>query len=193
MSLFSHYIRAGSALTLAILTTALVACSSTPNTTSNSDPTVDFSKYKTFAFLADLSTDKEAYQSLETTYLKQSVGRELEELGLQQVDSDPDLAINFSVETQEKVTSRSVPSGGYGIGYDPYYDVYYDNWGMNHTTRIDQHTEGKLNIDAIDVKSRKLVWQGSTRGRLTSKAKDNYQETLDEAVKEIFGYLKTQE
>ena len=129
--------------------------------TSNTDPTVDFSKYSTFAFLADLTTDKQGYQSLEATYLKESVGRELEKIGLRQVSSNPDLAINFSVETEEKLSSRSVPSGGYGIGYDPIYDVYYDSWGMNHTTLIDQYTEGKLNIDAIDVESRKLVWQGS--------------------------------
>lgn len=183
----SQYFRAISVLVLA---TTLFACSSTPATTSNTDPTVDFSTYKTFAFLADLATDKEAYQSLETTYLKESVGRELEKLGLRQVSSDPDLAINFSVETQEKVQSRSVPSSGYGIGYDPFYDSYYDSWGTNHTTRIDQYTEGKLNIDAIDVKSRKLVWQGSTKGRLTNKDRENYQQTLEEAVTEIFEYVK---
>lgn len=177
---------------LALLTASLAACSSSP-TTSNADPTVDFSQYKTYAFLADLATDKASYQSLETTYLKESVSREMEKLGLRQVADDPDLAINFSVETQEKVTSRSVPTGGYGIGYDPFHDVYYDNWGMNHTTRIDQYTEGKLNIDAIDVKSRKLVWQGSTKGRLTTKAKDNYQVTLDEAVKEIFERAKAED
>ena len=106
--------------------------------------------------MADLATDKEAYQSLETTYLKESVGRELEKIGLRKVASNPDLAINFSVETEEKVRSRSVPTGGYGMGYDPYYDVYQSGWGASHTTQIDQYTEGKLNIDAIDVNSRKL-------------------------------------
>ena len=185
MTFTTHYSRAAKLVVLAFLTTTLVACSSTP-ATSNADPTVDFSKYKTYAFMADLATDKSSYQSLETTYLKESVSREMKKLGLQQVADNPDLAINFSIETQEKVTSRSVPTGGVGIGYDPYYDVYYDSWGMNHTTRIDQYTEGKLNIDAIDVASRKLVWQGSTKGRLTSKAKANYEVTLDEAVKEIF-------
>ena len=44
MSMFSQYFRAMSALTLAILATALIACSSTPATTSNSDPTVDFDR-----------------------------------------------------------------------------------------------------------------------------------------------------
>ena len=73
-----------------------------------------------------------------------------------------------------------------GIGYDPYYDVYYDGWGTSHETRIDQYTEGKLDIDLNDVKQRKLVWQGTTKGRLTKKDYANAQKTLDEAVVEIF-------
>ncbi len=64
--------------------------------------------------------------------------------------------------------------------------MYYDGWQTTHSTRIDQYTEGKLNIDAIDVSSRKLVWQGSTQGRLTKKDFENAQAVLNEAVIEIF-------
>jgi hypothetical protein len=170
-------------ISLALL--ALGACSSNP-TTINYDQTADFSQFKTYAFMADLATDKQAYESLESTFLKNSVARELNKTGLEQVQSNPDLLINFSIETEEKIRSRSVPTGGYGVGYDPYYDVYGSGWGSGHTTQIDQYTDGKLVIDAIDVKSKKIVWQGSTHGRLTSKAMKNYEVTLDEAVKEIF-------
>jgi len=38
----------------------------------------------------------------------------------------------------------------------------------------------------IEVEGRRVVWQGSTKGRLTDKALQNYQVTLDEAVTEIF-------
>ena len=170
-------------ITLAVL--VLGACSSNP-TEINYDSSIDFSQYKTYAFMADLATNQAAYQSLESTYLKESVGRELEKDGLQRVQSNPDLLINFSIETQEKIKSRSVPTGGYGIGYDPYYDVYGSGWGTGHTNQIDQYTEGKLVIDAIDVSSKKVVWQGATKGRLTSKAMKNSKATLDTAVQEIF-------
>lgn len=100
---------------------------------------------------------------------------------------------NATVRFEEKIRTRTIPTGGYGIGYDPFYDVYYDNWGMNHTTQIDQYTEGKLNIDAIDVQSKKLVWQGSTKGRLTTKLMKNYEATLDTAVREIFELLEAGE
>ncbi|MEH6583288.1 MAG: DUF4136 domain-containing protein [Halioglobus sp.] len=175
-------------LAIAITALALVAvgaCSSSP-TAVNYDSSVDFDAYKTYAFMADLATDKAAYQSLESTYLKGSVARELDNSGLQRVETNPDLLINFSIETQEKIKSRSVPTGGYGVGYDPYYDVYGSGWGAGHTTQISQYTEGKLVIDAIDVKSKAIVWQGTTKGRLSSKDMENFQLTLDEAVKEIF-------
>ena len=177
-----------SATTVALTIAAwlLSACSSTPATVSTADPSADFSRYKTYAFVQELATDKAGYQSLETTHLMRSVSREMNQRGFRKVDTDPDVAINFSLETQEKVRSRSVPSTGYGVGYDPYYDVYYDGWATTHTTRIDQYTEGKLNIDLIDVSSRKLVWQGSTKGRITRKQEQDMQTTLDAAVIEIF-------
>jgi hypothetical protein len=174
-----------SALLTLLAACVVTACSSTPNTVSNVDPSVDFTRYKTYAFVADLATDKQAYQSLETTHLKRSVKREMEQRGFTQSDT-PDVAVNFSVETAEKMRTRSVPNVSSGVGYDPYYDVYYDDWGTTHSTRIDQYTEGKLNIDLIDVGSRKLVWQGSTKGRITKKDEKDWAGTLDTAVTEIF-------
>ena len=56
---------------------------------------------------------------------------------------DPDLAINFSFDEEDKIRTRQVPTTSRGIGYDPYYDVYYDGWGTSHETRIDQDTESR--------------------------------------------------
>lgn len=170
--------------------TGLLAACSTP-TVSDADPTADFSSYRTYAFLSDVAADKAPYETLERAHLKSAVGREMNRLGYRQDNSDPDLLINFAVETQEKVQSRTVPTGGYDIGYDPYYDVYTTGWGMSHTTRIDQYTEGTLEIDLIDVDDRKMVWQGRTKGRLTQKDMQNYQSTLSEAVTEIFKKFPT--
>lgn len=172
------------AVLFAAATGSLVACA-TP-TASDVDPTADFSSYQTYAFLSDVAADKVPYETLERTHLKAAVGREMNIRGYRQDNSDPDLLVNFAIETQEKLQSRTVPTGGYGIGYDPFYDVYTTGWGMSHTTRIDQYTEGTLEIDLIDVDDRKMIWQGRTKGRLTQKDMQNYQTTLDEAVTEIF-------
>ena len=174
---------------LLLATALLMGCASDP-TTSTVDPTVDLGKYETYAFLQDLATDKEQYASLESSFLKKAVARELDARGLRQSEN-PDLLINFSIETQEKIRSTPTASPGVygGIGYDPFYDVYYDGWGATHSTRIDQYTEGRLNIDAIDAAAKKLVWQGSTSGRITKKDMQNMEETLDAAVVEIFNKL----
>ncbi len=164
----------------------LTACSSTPDTVSNVDATIDFSQYKTYAFVSDLGSDKQAsYQSLETTFIKEAVTRELKARGFTQSDN-PQMAINFSINMEEKTRTRNVPSTSYGVGYNPYYDVYYDGWATTHTTRIDQYTEGLLNIDVIDVGTRKLVWQGTTKGRITKKVEQNFEAALDGGVIEIF-------
>lgn len=165
---------------------AVAGCSSTPNTVSSADPTVDLGQYQTYNFAAVVDTDGQPYQSLETGYIKAAASRELEARGFSRSD-DPDLLVNFAIETQEKVRSRSVPTAGGGLAYDPFYDdVYYDTWGTTHTTRIDQYTEGTLQIDLIDKREAKVVWQGATRGRLTKKDYENPQATLDGAVAEIF-------
>jgi len=169
-----------------MLALSLVAgCASTSNTVSSAAPSVDFSALKTFGFVKIADTDGNEYQSLETQYLRTAITRELTARGWSQ-DGSPDVVVNFSIETQEKVRSRSVPTGGYGMGYDPYYDAYYDGWGMGHQTMIDQYTEGKLNIDLIDPAQRQMIWQGSTKGRLTKKDLENAEATLNAAVVEIF-------
>ena len=163
----------------------MAGCASQPNTVSMQDPTVDLGQYKTYDFAVVLDTNGKPYQSLESTYLKTAASRELQARGFTRSD-DPDLVVNFSIDTQEKVRSRTVPTASYGIGYDPFYDVYYDGWGTSHETRIEQYTEGKLDIDLIDPRARKVVWQGTTKGRLTKKDYENVQATLDGAVTEIF-------
>jgi hypothetical protein len=169
----------------ALSSLAVAGCSSSPKIASNADPSVDFSQIRTYGFIEAPDTDGERYQSLETGFLVAAVSREMSARGLE-LSGNPDVLVNFSIETQEKIRSRSTPNVGYGVGYDPYYDAYYDGWGATHTTRIDQYTEGKLNIDLIDPRARRLIWQGSTQGRLTQKDMENAELTLNTAVSEVF-------
>ena len=69
-------------------------------------------------------------------------------------------------------------------------DPVYDPWGgyggsVGYETRIDQYTEGTLNIDIIDVATNKLIWEGAVAGRLTDKAIRNLEQTIDDAVRAI--------
>ena len=163
--------------------TTLPGCASSPNTISNAAPGVDFSQYSTFGFLDQLSTDRENYESMESNFLKVAIAQELDARGLAYSDS-PELLVNFYIHTKEKIRSRSVPSMG---GYYGYRDPFYDPWGgyVGYETRIDQYTEGTLNIDIIDAAKKQLVWEGSVGGRVTDSAIRNLEKTIDDAVRVI--------
>ncbi len=96
--------------------------------------------------------------------------------------------MNFYINTQDKIRTRSVPTaGGYYDDRDPFYDPWggYGGMGVSYETRVDQYTEGTLNIDVVDTRTNKLVWEGSVVGRLTEKDVRNMEQTVDEAVTEV--------
>lgn len=166
---------------MAVTTVLLTACASSPNTFSNADPDVDFSQYESFGFFSTLSTDNEQYQSLVSNFLKVAVAQELDLRGLKYDEEAPELRVNFYINTKDKIKTRTVPTAGAYYGYrDPFYDPWVGYGG--YETRVDQYTEGTLNIDVVDVATNKLVWEGSVTGRLTEKDVRNLEQTVDEAV-----------
>lgn len=166
----------------------LAACASQPNTFANADPSVDFASYQSFGFFKTLSTDDAQYQSLVSNFLKVAVAQEMTRRGLEHDEQSPDLRVNFFINTKDKIRTRQVPTAGgvYG-GYYGYRDPFYDPWmGYGGTeTRVDQYTEGTLNIDVVDAGSKKLIWEGAVVGRLTEKDIRNMEQTIDEAVAAI--------
>lgn len=175
---------------VAILVFSVTGCSSTPTVLVNADPTVDFFQYKSYGFMPTLSTDNANYESMESNFLKVAVAQELDRRGLLYSDN-PDLLVNFYINTKEKIRSRSTPTTGAYYGYRA---GYYDPWRgygahMGYETRIEQYTEGTLNIDVVDAKQKKLVWEGAVGGRVTDKKIQNLEDTIDKAVAAIMsGY-----
>jgi len=70
-------------------------------------------------------------------------------------------------------------------GYYGYRGSYYGAWG-GYETRIDQYTEGTLNIDVVDARLQKLVWEGSIVGKITEEVRKNLEAVIDEAVQVIY-------
>jgi hypothetical protein len=142
---------------IAIMALSIFGCASTPKVFSNADANANFSAYKTYGFFAKLATDKDNYESIESKYLKASVARQMESRGFT-MSANPDLEVNFYIHTKEKIRSRTTPT--MGGGYYGYRDPYYDAWGGYGATetRIDQYTEGTLNIDFVDTQKKTLVW-----------------------------------
>lgn len=171
---------------LLLVAAALIAtgCASTPNTFANADPGTDFGQFKTYGFYEQLATDKDGYESMESNFLKVAVAQQLDQRGLS-YSEDPDLLVNFYIHSEEKIRSRSVPTTSVYYDYrDPY---FYDPFMAYPTyeTRIDQYTMGTLNIDVVDAKAKKLVWEGMISGRITDSDLSNLEKTIDDAVAAI--------
>ena len=172
-------------LIISIIALSIAGCATSPKVISNADTSVNFSNYKSYGFFETLSTDKANYESMESNLLKVSVAKQLERRGFVYTEN-PDLLVNFYIHTEEKIRSRTTPTmgGGYYGGGGPYYDTWGGHGG--YETRIDQYTQGTLNIDFVDAKRESLVWEGSVSGRITEKVLKNLSAEIDKAVDDIF-------
>ena len=166
----------------------LQACTSGPKVYGNDNPDASFDTYKTYSYQTYLATDKEAgVRSILSSYLIKAVDRELQGRGYQKVTGEGDLEIQFNVNTQEKITSRStgtsVSGGYYGYRGRGGYGTSVTYGGGNE---ISQYTEGTLTIDLVDNKRDVLAWEGVAIGKITDKARENLAGAVDETVRLVF-------
>lgn len=162
----------------------LASCSSTPTVYSNWDKSINLAAYRTYGFYPQLGTDKEGYSTLVTKYFKTAVTREMDVLGYKYTDKNPDLLVNFAMSIEDK--SR-IESSGAGIGYYSYRHGLYGTWPLyDQEFRTVEYKKGTANIDLIDARKKQLVWESIIEGRLTKKAMDNAEETISNAVAEMF-------
>jgi hypothetical protein len=179
MTIRSSWVRG---LAIAGLVTLLAACASRPQIRTQSAPELDTLKYQTFGFVEHPDTDKSGYTTLTTRYLKDAVAREMQARGYKQSEQ-PDLLVNFSVGSKDKVEGSSWPDIGVGWGR------WSRGWGWGGSfggRDIRTVTEGSLTIDVVDQKQKELVWSGTAKGRVTSKSENNPQPAIDDTVARIF-------
>lgn len=122
------------------------------------NPDLDFSKYKTFAYIGGV--EHLVMMQLNPNEIRdrvhEAVARELTKRGLKEVrrDENPDLAVRYFANSEAQVNVGA--TGDWG-GFDPF---IIDNWSYTYelwsatTTR-----EGSLMIDLIDVKRKDLAWR----------------------------------
>ena len=164
----------------------LVACATGPEIRTQGALRADLASYHTYAFMPVPGTDKDGYKTLTTQSLERSVGREMLARGYTPAGGgQPDLLINFSVKTRDKVESDYSPSVGFGYGWGRGHYGY--GFGLNdYENDIQTVTEGSLMIDLVDRAHNEVVWSGTAVGRLTKKVLDHPEATIDRAVTDIF-------
>lgn len=166
----------------------LAACSSGPKIKADYDPSVDFSRYETFNFFKPLGIENPNYSSILGQMFRDSITRQMEQRGYTLSD-DPDLLINVSaiLEDKTKVTTYNDPMYG---GYYGYRRGVYDPWygyGYGTQTHVSQYTEGTVNIDMVDARAKRMVWEGIAVGRVDEERSNaEVREAIEAGVREMF-------
>jgi len=175
-------IKAAGLLAVAALATG---CASGGNLRSDYDDTADFSEYKTYNFFQEVMPKNGQYQSLFSQYMVTAITQEMEARGYTKSDN-PDLLVNFNANLEEKTKIRTTPSMG---GYYGYRGGFYDPWmgyGYGTETHVSQYTQGTFNIDLVDARKKKLVWEAVGIGRVTEKDLQNLEQGVREGVPNFF-------
>ena len=165
----------------------LGGCSSTPTINSAYDynRSVDFSGYKTYAFLSDhpmsISQAQGAVSPMLEGRLMESIRIALNAKGYSEI-KDPEsasMAIGFTVGSRDQIKVDTYPAsfqGGYSrMGY--YYGAGYGGYGTE--TRVRQYTEGQLAIDIFDVASHTPAFHGIASRKISDADRENQQEVLN--------------
>lgn len=142
------------------------------------DPSADFSRYHTFAWIKpDVQTKNQLYNNdLVTKRIQTNVDKILLTKGLNIDTRQPEILLRFHTNAVKEATrgynyGPSMPMIGYrrvGRFVVPYTMGY---WGGGYSAP-QNYTEGTLVIDAIDAKTNTLVWQGSISAPINDRKLD---------------------
>jgi len=171
------------------LLAAASGCSSGPDIRSAYDDGSDFSHFKTYNFFSDAGPETTSYQSLFSQSMVTAITLEMESRGYVRSD-DPDLLVNFNARFDDKTKVTTSPSMNTG-GYYGYRGGHYGAWGgygYGTDTHVSQYTEGTFNIDLVDAKNKKLVWEAVSVGRITEEKLENMQEGVRNGVPKFFAF-----
>ena len=179
-------------VTVLLLTFALIAaCSSNPTKIrSDYDHSVDFSQYKTYGYYSPMGIENPNYSSLLGQMLRDAIDAQMKQRGYVKSDN-PDLLFNVSARLEDKTRVTTMQNPGMYGGYYGYRGGMYDPWGgygYGTSTHVSQYTEGTVNIDMVDPRLKRMLWEGVAIGRVNDK-NDNLREDIMTGVAEMFaGY-----
>ena len=170
----------------------MAACASSPDIRSDYDHSVDFSQYKTYGYYSPMGIENPNYSSLLGQMFRDAIDAQMLKRGYVQ-SNNPDLLFNVSARLEDKtrVTTMSNPGMYGGGGYYGYRGGMYDPWGgygYGTSTHVSQYTEGTINIDMVDPKLKRMLWEGVAIGKVQDK-NDNLRQDIMTGVAEMFeGY-----
>ncbi|MCK5571667.1 MAG: DUF4136 domain-containing protein [Bacteroidetes bacterium] len=161
------------------LALGLSACSSV-SITSDYDPSVDFTKYKDYAWHTGegIPGDALAADPLLKRRVVAAVDKALAAHGFQKVElTEADFVVVTHAGTKEKM--RVTDWGSYG---------WYDPWWGPYGGRVDvsYYDEGTLVIDFVDSQEKQLTWRGLAKGTIRNEPdSEERQRALEQLAADI--------
>ena len=164
--------------------TALIGagCETGPQVRSISQPGADLSSYRTYSFAAQPGTNRGGNVTPLTNFFETAIAREMNARGYRQVESGGDLLVNFNARVTEKTDVQSTPGPMYGYGYYGYRGGMY----TGPEVQTVRYKVGTANIDVVDARQRKVVWEGVAERELTAEVMKNPQPAIDQTVAKMF-------
>ncbi len=174
----------------AIAALFFVSCASVAHV--ERDETVNFSKYKTFAWVDTKEKGEQQKESdlLERNVIK-AVNAELQKEGWQESKTRPDVLLSYDVlvektikEDRNPVYSRSFTRTFFNPYTRRWASIYYPSQFLGYDDRAYEVREGTVTISMIDAKTDKTIWQGWTTEEVNSRNLTNKE--IQNSVKSIF-------
>ena len=149
------------------------------------NPNLDFSKYKTFAYIGGVESlvRLQLNPELLNNRMHRAVVRELTAKGLREVqpEENPDLVVRYWVEAESNAQVTGTAHWGIWGSY------YYGYWTVMYTTMSTPVThKGLLGIELIDAKSRDLAWRLFVSEKIIHNDPDKIWKTADKSIIKAF-------
>src|SRR5215472_2329865 len=149
------------------------------------NPNLDFSKYKTFAYLGGVESlvRLQLNPGLLNNRMHRAVVRELTAKGLREVlpEENPDLVVRYWVEAEANAQVTGTAHWGVWGSY------YYGYWTVMYTTMSTPVThKGLLGIELIDARARDLAWRLFVSEKIIHNDPDKIWKTADKNILKAF-------
>ena len=174
----------------AILAVALMlgGCAAGFEATYDHDPSIDFNRYRTFAWISEHPMQVGVVTRIPNPLLEGRVMAAVEvglaAKGYSHVGQamSPDFVMSFTIGSREEIKVDSYPSGYGRPAHWGWGGAYY---GHGTETTVRQYTRGTLAIDVFDVSQRRPVWHGVAEKRINEADREDAAGTIKAAVDAI--------
>lgn len=170
---------------------SLAGCASNFEAMYDHDPAVDFSTYKTYAWISEhpmkiASTTRPISPLLEGRIMA-AMDDALAAKGYTQVaDHDAaDFVIAFTVGSREEIKVDTYPSMYAGYGYPGRWGGAYYGMGYGTDTTVRQYQKGMLAVDIFANAEHRPVWHGVATKSISEADRKAIDETIKAAVAAI--------